>query len=95
MQDSLPVDEVEVAVQVARIHSAFAQLQLGLGVVVHVVHTHLFQDAKPSLWHRQEGDGSGPWLCPVGAAQGQGGQGGTDLTPLGAHSHGSIAKISV
>lgn len=58
---SLPVHKVEVPVQVARIHSAFAQLQLGLGVVVHVVHTHLLQDAKPSLWHRQEGGGSRVW----------------------------------
>lgn len=89
MQGSLPVDKVEVPVQVAWIHSAFAQLQLGLGVVVHVVHTHLLQDAKASLWHRQEGDGSKAWLCPAGAAQGQGG---TELTQ---HSHASISKISL
>lgn len=54
MQGSVPVHEVEVSVQVARIHSTFAQLQLGLGVVVHVVHTHLFQDAKAPLQHRHK-----------------------------------------
>jgi len=56
---SVPVHEVEVAVQVARIHGAFAQLQLRLGVVVHVVHAHLFHDAKPALQHRHKPAGSG------------------------------------
>lgn len=62
----LPVHEAEVAVQVARIHSAFAELQLGLGVVVHVVHAHLLHDAKPALRHTHTwvGWGAAPGSSP-------------------------------
>lgn len=46
---AVPVDEAEVLLQVAGIHVTLAQLQLGAGVVVHVVHTHLLHNAKATL----------------------------------------------
>lgn len=36
-----PVHEVEILLQEARVHGALAELQLCLGIVVHVVDTHL------------------------------------------------------
>lgn len=44
-----PVDEVEVFLQEARVHGTLAELQLRLGVVMHVVDAHLLQDAKAPL----------------------------------------------
>lgn len=48
-----PVNLVEVFLEVAVIHSTLAELQLCLGVVVHVVDTHLLQDSKTSLEERR------------------------------------------
>ena len=44
-----PVHEAEVLVQEARVHGALAELQLRLGVVVHIVDAHLLQDPEAPL----------------------------------------------
>ena len=44
-----PVHKVEVLLQEARVHGALAELQLCLGVVVHVVDAHLLQDPEAPL----------------------------------------------
>lgn len=49
-----PVDCMEVFLQEAVIHSALAELQLRLGVVVHIVDTHLLHDPKPPLQERED-----------------------------------------
>lgn len=46
-----PVHEVEIFLQEAGVHGALAELQLRLGVVVHIVDAHLLQDAEAPLRH--------------------------------------------
>ena len=44
----VPVNEAEVFLQVVQVHMALAQLQLCAWVVMHIVHTHLLHDPKPT-----------------------------------------------
>lgn len=54
-QGCLPVDEVEVLLQVPRVHVALAQFQLSSGVVVYVVHAHFILNTEPTLWTDRPG----------------------------------------
>lgn len=49
-----PVHCVEVSLQEAVVHSTLAELQVRLGVVVHIVDTHLLHDPKPPLRERED-----------------------------------------
>lgn len=50
----IPVDEVEIFLQVSGVDMALTELQLSPRVVVNVINTHLLHDAKTSL--RRERD---------------------------------------
>ena len=53
----LPVNEVKVFLQVSWVNVALAELQLSSRVVVNVVNTHFFHDAKASLRTERDLDG--------------------------------------
>lgn len=50
----LPVNEVKVFLQVSWVNMALAELQLSSRVVVNVVNTHFFHDAKTSLRRQRD-----------------------------------------
>ena len=58
-----PVHQVEILPQETRVHGAFADLQLRLGVVVDVVDAHLLQDTKAPL---RDGEEARQDRCLVG-----------------------------
>lgn len=65
-----PVHEMEIFLQEAGIHGALAELQLRLGVVVHIVDAHLLQDAEAPLPGRKMPVSSAPFLPAPPSASG-------------------------